>query len=81
MSAFAPVTETELARARSDPQFRQKLLEQSLEALLAGLQRLRNTGPSKKSIGARQIREGVELAVRLAELIQGPAKAAARRRR
>jgi hypothetical protein len=74
MAAFAPVTDAELARARSDRAFRQKLLEQSLEALLAGLQKLRNAGPSRKSMSAKLIREGVELAVRLAELIQAPAK-------
>ncbi|MGD0025550.1 MAG: hypothetical protein ABSC37_13170 [Xanthobacteraceae bacterium] len=74
MTAFAAVTDAELARARSDPAFRQKLLEQSLEALLAGLQKLHNAAPSQKSASAKQIREGVELAVRLAELIQTPAR-------
>ncbi len=74
MNAFAPVTEAELAQARSDPAFRQKLLEQSLEVLLAGLQKLRNAAPSHGSASAKQMREAVELAVRLAELIQGPAK-------
>jgi hypothetical protein len=76
MSAFAPVTEADLAQARSDPAFRQKLLEKNLQALLAGLQRLRNAGPAKGTLGAKQMREAVELAVRLAELIQGPAKSA-----
>jgi hypothetical protein len=75
MSAFVPVSDTELARARCDPAFRQKLLSQSLEALLAGLQKLRKTAPAEGA-GAQQIREGVELAVRLAELIQAPGKAA-----
>jgi hypothetical protein len=74
MAAFAPVTDAGLARARSDPAFRRKLLEQSLEALLAGLQKLRNDAPSRENASAKQIREGVELAVRLAELIQAPAK-------
>lgn len=76
MAAFAPVTEADLAQARSNPAFRRKLLEQNLEALLAGLQRLRNTGPAQGTLGARQMREAVELAVRLAELIQGPVKSA-----
>jgi hypothetical protein len=74
MSAFAPVTEAELAQARSDPAFRRKLLEQSLEMLLAGLKKLRNGAPSRGSASAKQMREAVELAVRLAEMIQGPAK-------
>jgi len=69
MSTFSPVTDADLTRARSDPRFRQKLLEQCLEALLAGIKRLRKT-PSANGAGAKQIREGVKLAVRLAEMIQ-----------
>jgi hypothetical protein len=72
---YAPVTDAELARARNDPSFRQKLLSQNMEALLAGIKRLRRE-PATSADGAKQIREGVELAVRLAELIQGPAKPA-----
>jgi hypothetical protein len=73
MSTFSPVTDSELARARSDPAFRQQLLSQNLEALLAGLRRARSANPAaRESESAKQIREGVELAVRLAELIQTP---------
>jgi hypothetical protein len=75
MSAFAPVTDAELAQARQDPQFRQRLLKESLELLLATLQKLR-AKPANAS--AKQIREGVQLAVRLAELIQSAAGAAGR---
>ncbi len=71
MSAFSLVTDADLARARSDPAFRQKLLTQSLEGLLARMQKMRGAAPTAGSGGgARQLREGVELAVRLAELIQ-----------
>ena len=73
MGIYAPVTEDELARARTDPAFRQKLLSQNMEALLAGIKKLRKA-PAAADTGSKQIREGVELAVRLAELIQGPAK-------
>jgi len=73
MGLYAPVTDDELARARRDPAFRQKLLSENLEALLGGIKRLRKD-PAAVSDGVKQIREGVELAVRLAELIQGPAK-------
>lgn len=73
MSAFTPVTDAELARARGDAAFRQKLLEQSLETLLAGIKRLRNRSPARGTASAKQLREAVELAVRLAELIQAPA--------
>ncbi len=69
MSPFWPVTDADLSRARSDPAFRQRLLEQNLEALLAGMKRLRGSAPASGA-GAKQLREGVELAVRLAELIQ-----------
>jgi hypothetical protein len=73
MGTYAPVTEDELARARTDLAFRQKLLSQNMEALLAGIKKLRKA-PAAIGTGDKQIREGVELAVRLAELIQGPAK-------
>jgi hypothetical protein len=69
MTAFSPVTDAELAQARSDPAFRQKLLTQNLELLLSRMQRMRSAAPAKGG-GAKQLREGVELAVRLAELIQ-----------
>ena len=69
MTAFSPVTDAELALARSDPAFRQKLLTQNLELLLSRMQRMRSAAPAKGG-GAKQLREGVELAVRLAELIQ-----------
>jgi hypothetical protein len=73
MGRYAPVTEDELARARNDQAFRQKLLSQNMEALLAGIKRLRKA-QAPTSSETKQIREGVELAVRLAELIQEPAK-------
>jgi len=79
MRRFAPVTEAELAQARSDPAFRRKLLEQSLEVLLAGLGKLRGATPKPDSEAAGQMREAVDLAVRLAELIQGPAAPARKR--
>ena len=68
MSETAIVTDDDLARARQDPAFRHQLVADSLELLLRELNRLR----SAKSNAARQrqIREGVELAVRLADLLQ-----------
>jgi hypothetical protein len=71
MNPFLPVTEAELARARQDPAFRQKLLTQNLELLLGKLQRQRQK-PRSGVASATQMREGVTLAVRLAELIQTP---------
>jgi len=69
MGTFLPITDDDLARARGDRAFRQKLLEQSLEALLAAMKKLRKANPSAGA-NARQLREGVEMAVRLAEIIQ-----------
>jgi hypothetical protein len=70
MSGFPAVTDNDLARARSDPAFRQILLTQSLELLLARIQKLRRTAQSTAPGDESRLREGVELAVRLAELIQ-----------
>jgi hypothetical protein len=69
MNPFSPVTAAELARARRDPAFRQKLLTDNLEVLLGRLQKQRQT-PSSTLATATQMREGVTLAVRLAESIQ-----------
>jgi hypothetical protein len=63
------VTEDDIARARSDPEFRQQLLAENLERLLHALNNMRrNTDPNPAS--ARQIREGVDLAVKLADRLQ-----------
>ena len=69
MASFSPVTEADLSRARTDPAFRQKLLQQSLDTLLDRLQKERQM-PSAIAAKPGQMREGVTLAVRLAELIQ-----------
>lgn len=63
------VTDSDLALARSDPQFRRKLIADSLELLLGELNRLRNRSGSDPA-RTRQIREGVDLAVKLADLLQ-----------
>jgi len=68
MSAIALVTDAELARARIDAEFRHQLVAGNLEFLLNELNRLRISEADAQS--ARQIREGVDLAVKLAELLQ-----------
>jgi hypothetical protein len=68
MSAICLVTDAELARARLDPSYRHQLVAGNLELLLAKLNRMR--GAEVDSRSARQIREGVSLAVQLAELLQ-----------
>ena len=69
MSSFPPVTDADLSRARTDPAFRQRLLQQSLDALLGRLQKERQM-PTATAAKPSQMREGVTLAVRLAELIR-----------
>jgi hypothetical protein len=69
-SRFSPVTEADLDRAREDPAFRHRLLQQSLDLLLRKLQKQRQTA-RPDTADAGRMREGVTLAVRLAELIQG----------
>jgi hypothetical protein len=68
MSQFSQVIEAELARARDDPAFRQRLLQQSLDILLCKLRKERKT--ARDGTADAQLRKGVTLAVRLAELIQ-----------
>jgi len=68
MRAIALVTDADLARARHDPVLRHRLLAENLELLLRELNKLRSLGSN--ATRARQIREGVDLAVRLADLLQ-----------
>jgi hypothetical protein len=68
MREIALATEENLARARVDPQFRHRLIADSLELLLDELTRVRNQ--NTEAWRQKQIREGVDLAVRLAEILQ-----------
>ncbi len=64
------VSEEDLARARTDLAFRQQLMAASLEKLLAALNDARRNSQDIKPEAARQIREGVDLAVKLADRLQ-----------
>jgi hypothetical protein len=64
------VSEDDLERARRDPEFRQQLLAHNLERLLEALNDMRKVPDNKSPDAARQIREGVDLAVKLAERLQ-----------
>jgi DNA-binding transcriptional LysR family regulator len=64
-----PVTEDELARARTDPAFRQQFLAQNLDRLLEALKRMR-LAVDQNDETARQIQEGADLAVMLADRLQ-----------
>lgn len=63
------VTEDELLRARHDQAFRQQLLAQNLDRLLEALNMMRRASDQNANT-ARQIREGVDLAVKLADRLQ-----------
>lgn len=63
------VTEDDLTRARSDPAFRQQFLAQNLDRLLEALERMRRVSDQNADT-IRQIREGADLAVKLAERLQ-----------
>jgi hypothetical protein len=60
------VSDEDLARARSDPAFRQHLLAANLDRLLEALNRARRSADNSPE-SARQMREAVDLAVALAE--------------
>jgi hypothetical protein len=64
----ALVTDADLARAREDAAFRHQLVAENLELLLQELNKLRARGADRTR--AKQIREGVDLAVKLADLLQ-----------
>ena len=61
------VSDEDLARARSDPAFRQRFMADHLDRLLEALNVARRSAAS--STKAKQIREGVDLAVKLAEIL------------
>ena len=63
------VSEDDILRARSDPEFRQQMMAENLDRLLEALNRMRRTVDPKPEV-ARQIREGVDLAVKLADILQ-----------
>jgi hypothetical protein len=62
------VNEAELARAHDDPRFKQVLLARGLEQLLDML--YRNQHLAYDPVGAQNLREGVAMAVRLADQIR-----------
>lgn len=63
------VTEEELARARTDPAFRQQFLAQNMDRLLEALNKMRQAGDQNVET-TRQLREGADLAVQLADRLQ-----------
>jgi hypothetical protein len=62
------ITDADLERARTDTNFRQRLLTESLDLLLGELSKLRRSANNEAR--ADQVREGVELAVKLADILR-----------
>jgi hypothetical protein len=69
------VTEDDLARARQDPEFRQRYYADHLDRLLEKLNDLRKSG-SEDPVRAQMIKEGVDLAVQLADRLNTKANIA-----
>jgi hypothetical protein len=63
------VSQDDLARARSDPAFRQQLMADNLERLLVVLNMMRKANATSPE-AARQMCESVDLAVNLADRLQ-----------
>jgi hypothetical protein len=74
MREYHTVTDADLERARRDGQFRQRLIVENLDRLLVELSRLRNAGVGVDKASAIQLREGAQMAAKLAELLQEAAK-------
>ena len=69
------VTEEDLARARRDPVFRQRFYADHLDRLLERLNAMRKAGADEPE-RARLIKEGVDLAVKLADRLNTKANMA-----
>ena len=67
------VTDEDLALARRDPAFRQQMLASNLDYLLVALARMQASETASDPEPARQIKEGVELAMKLAQMLQNTA--------
>ena len=63
------LTDDDLERARRDPAFRREFLARNLDHLLKALNKMRRASEQNADT-ARQIREGADLAVKLADRLQ-----------
>ena len=63
------ISEDEIARARSDPAFRQRFLAQNLDQLLKALKKMRRAG-EQSADRDRQLRVGANPAVKLADRLR-----------
>ena len=64
------ISDATLARARRDLAFKQQLLTANLDRLLSALYRRQHDGAKVDPALSRQLREGAQLAARLADIIR-----------
>ncbi len=69
MSNGFAVTEAELARARRDPEYKQRLLTATLDLLLSEMQRHKGAAAHDPRMSSA-MREAAELAARVADIIR-----------
>jgi hypothetical protein len=62
-------TDQDLMRARLDPAYRKQLIAANLDYLVAALARLR-ASELDDPVSTQQLREGAQLAVKLADMLQ-----------
>ena len=67
---LAGITDTDIARSRADPRFKQVLLARSLEQLLAALYRLQHGEVGEEPVNIGHLREGAVMAIQVADLIR-----------
>jgi hypothetical protein len=70
----APIAEDEFVRARGDLALRRALMPRALDLLLAEIASRRAGRPSPDSPAARELREGIDMALRLADRLQALTK-------
>ena len=68
---FPLTSDADLRRARHDRAFRQELLAGQLTALITALATIKATPEAAEQPLAGQLREGADLAVKLADVIKG----------
>ena len=70
MPGHLEITETDIARSRADPRFKQLLLARILEQLLGRLYLLQHGPADADTPNQIDLQEGANMAVRLADMIR-----------
>ena len=70
MPGFPLISEADFGRVRHDRAFRQQVLASQLQALITFMARLQATPEAADPALAAQLREGADLAVKLADILK-----------